>query len=46
MSTHRTRPLLGPYARSHVWAPPFRNSGSAPEQCLNVKALNVFKYFI
>ena len=31
MSTHHTLPLLGCYARSCVWAPLFRNSGSAPD---------------
>ena len=29
-STRHTHPLLGRYARSCVWAPLFRNSGSAP----------------
>ena len=30
MSTHHTYPLLGRYARLHIWASLFRNSGSAP----------------
>ena len=30
ISTHHTHLLLGRYARLRVWAPPFRNSGSAP----------------
>ena len=33
-STHHTHPLLGRYARSRVWAPLFRNSGSTPETTL------------
>ena len=32
MSTHRAHPPLGRYARSHVWAPLFRNSGSTSER--------------
>ena len=27
---HHTRPSLGRYAGSRIWAPLFRNSGSAP----------------
>ena len=30
MSTPYTHPLLSCYAQSRVWAPQFRNSGSAP----------------
>ena len=31
MSTHDSHPMLGHYARSCVWTPLFRNSGSAPD---------------
>ena len=38
MSTHHTHPQLGRYARSCVWAPLFRNSGSATVLPLLLKA--------
>ena len=31
MSTHRAHPPFCRYAQSRVWAPLFRNSGSAPD---------------
>ena len=35
MSTHHIHPMLGGYARLRVWAPLFRNSGSAPENSVD-----------
>ena len=39
-STHHAHPPLGRYARSRVWAPLFRNSGSAPAYLGMLKKVN------